>query len=202
MKSSIYLMRHGSCEDGRIFRGHWDSPLNPAGHQQMLLACPPLENFDAIISSPLSRCVSVAKELCNLNEDLHLEVDEGLKEIHFGDWEGRLVEKLMQEQQAQLENFWLDPVTHSPPNGETMENFNLRVCQSWKRILHKYKNQQVLIISHGGVIRCILANVLGMSLRPLSRLSVPHACISQIDVFHEAGKPDWPQLMRHGDTSR
>lgn len=198
MKSSIVLMRHGSCEGGQIFRGHWDSPLNAEGYQQMLAACPPLDNFDVIISSPLLRCLSVAQELQKLKRNLHLHVDEGLKEINFGDWEGCSVDTLMQQQRENLENFWQDPVTHSPPNGETMEHFNQRVCQSWQRILNEHKNQRILIISHGGVIRCILANVLGMSLRPLSRLSVPHACISHIDIFHEAGKADWPQLVSHG----
>lgn len=198
MKTSIRLLRHGICEGGNIFRGHWDSPLSSEGHQQMLAACAELQDIDVIISSPLQRCRQVAEELAQQYSNSDLLIEEGFKEINFGDWEGADIDALMESQQSQLEAFWSDPVSNSPPNGETMVDFNRRVCHAWHSILQQYQHKQILLISHGGVIRCILADVLGMSLRPLSRISVPHACLSQIDIFHEAGKPDWPQLIHHG----
>lgn len=198
MKTSIRLLRHGICEGGNIFRGHWDSPLSSEGHQQMLAACTELQDIDVIICSPLQRCRQVAEELAQQYSNSDLLIEEGLKEINFGDWEGANIDSLMKSQQSQLEAFWSDPVSNSPPNGETMADFNQRVCQAWHNILQQYQHKQILLITHGGVIRCILADVLGMSLRPLSRISVPHACLSQIDIFHEVGKPDWPQLISHG----
>ena len=134
MKTSIRLLRHGICEGGNIFRGHWDSPLSREGHQQMLAACAELQDIDVIISSPLQRCRQVAEELAQQYSNSDLLIEEGLKEINFGDWEGANIDALMESQQSQLEAFWSDPVSNSPPNGETMVDFNQRVCQAW----HKY----------------------------------------------------------------
>lgn len=195
--TTIDLLRHGHCEDGNIFRGHWDSALSAKGQQQMQEALNQHQGWQSISSSPLQRCSQFAQETSRtLGLGAHTDYDN-FKEISFGDWEGQVVAELMKTQNDQIEKFWADPQAHPPPNGETLEHFNARVVRQWRKLCTKHKQQHHLLISHGGVIRCILAEVLGMGLRPISRLSVPHACISRIQIFHEEGKTDWPQLIFH-----
>lgn len=195
--TTIDLLRHGHCDGGEIFRGHWDSALSAKGFEQMQKA---IENSDGwlnIYCSPSQRCLNFAKLTAETRNLSQCTASDNFREISFGDWEGRLVADVIKENPVGVENFWADPQSYPPPNGETIESFNERVVAQWGSLVSEHKNQHTLLISHGGVIRCILAHVLGMGLRPLSRLSVPHACISRIQIFHEAGKPDWPQLISH-----
>ena len=202
--TTIDLLRHGECEGGLIFRGHTDSPLNEKGWQQMQQAVanhpqrrdlhphPANSRWQNIISSPLQRCKGFAE---TLSEDVF--VNSQLQEISFGDWDGQLTDAIQQQNPKAVEAFWQNPADNTPPNGESLEDFHHRVTQAWQTITLQHKGKHSLIVTHGGVIRIILAHVLQMPLRPLSYLSVPHGCLTQIKIFHQAGRDDWPQLTFH-----
>ncbi|MCV6627651.1 MAG: histidine phosphatase family protein [Cellvibrionaceae bacterium] len=197
MSTRISLLRHGHCHGGNIFRGQTDSPLSDMGWQQLQTASASLEPVDQIICSPLRRCAEFAQQFARQNKIPSCNEDKRLMEIDFGRWEGQAVAAVQQREPERLQAFWDNPLTAPPPAGETMAELQQRVRQSWQQILQQGREQHSLIISHGGVIRCILAEVLGMSLAPASRLSVPHACLSRIDIYHQPGKTDWPQLIFH-----
>ena len=198
--TTIDLLRHGECEGGLIFRGHTDSPLSDLGWQQMqqAIAAYPQQatHWQQIISSPLQRCSAFAQQLSQ-SHNAALLLKPGLQEISFGDWDGCLTEQVQQQQPTAVSNFWQNPAEHTPPNGEPLTDFQQRVVHSWQQLVEQYRGQHSLVVSHGGVIRIILAHILQMPLRPLSYLSVPHACLTQIKIFHQAGSPDWPQLIFH-----
>lgn len=153
-------------------------------------------DWDLIISSPSKRCHDFAQQLSQ-RLNVPLEIEPALKEMFFGDWEGQEISAVQQSDPERLQQFWQDPVASPPPGGETMTGFFDRINSYWTELIARQQGKKCLLISHGGSIRCILASVLGMSLRPLSRLSVPHACLSRIDIFHQAGSDDWPQLSFH-----
>ena len=203
--TTIDLLRHGACEGGLIFRGSTDSPLTTAGRKQMHRAIterPDQTNkWQNIISSPLLRCHTFAQSLGNAYR-CPVDIEPALQEIHFGDWEGQLTEKVQQQYPKDVSDFWQNPVTNTPPNGETLSDFHDRVISAWDSITQQHKGQHSLIITHGGVIRIILAHLLQMPLRPLSFLSVPNACLSQIKIFHQEGSSDWPQLIYHQPLSQ
>lgn len=202
--TTIDLLRHGECEGGLIFRGHTDSALNKKGWQQMQQAIakhpqqrnhhphPPKDRWQTIISSPLQRCKAFAETLSD-----SVVIEPQLQEISFGDWDGYLTENIHQQSPQAVEKFWLEPAVNTPPNGETLHAFQQRIIKSWEGITQQQHGQHSLLVSHGGVIRIILAHILQMPLRPLSYLSVPHGCLTQIKIFHQAGSPDWPQLIFH-----
>lgn len=198
--TTIDLLRHGACEGGQIFRGSTNSALTELGRKQMHRAIterPDQTNkWQHIICSPLQRCESFAQ---SLGQAYHCPVhtETSLKEIYFGDWEGLLTDDVQQVSPDTVEAFWQDPVHNTPPNGESLTDFRDRVASIWLEMLKQYKGQHSLVVTHGGVIRVLLAQVLQMPLRPLSFLSVPHACLSQIKIFHREGSPDWPQLIYH-----
>lgn len=199
--SRIYLLRHGACEGGQIFRGRTDSALTTEGEAQMQRQLARLPALDRVISSPLARAAGSAQRYCELAQ-LPLCLEPAFAEIDFGHWEGRPVAEVQAESPAAVQNFWRDPLTHSPPGGETLTDFQARVRTGWQHWLAQGRGQRQLIVSHGGVIRLILAELLAMPLRPLSHIAVPHGCLSRIDIHHAAGQPDWPQLVYHGLTDR
>lgn len=177
----IDLLRHGEAEGGDRFRGSTDDALSTQGWTQMWAAvgadCP----WDGIVSSPLIRCADFARALAQ-RHGLPVTVDEQLREMHFGAWEGCRSAELLTTDAAALTHFWNDPINHTPPDGESFAHVQQRVCAAWDNILSRSTGRHVLIIAHGGPIRIILGHVLNMPPDALLRLELPCAALSRVRV--------------------
>lgn len=195
--TTIDILRHGHCDDGEIFRGRTDSELSVSGWQQMqnTIEGNSIRSWQVIISSPMQRCSQYAQQLAkNLNINCICIAD--FQEIDFGDWEGQSPRQLTSDS-GLLQSYWKAPHLITPPNGESLSDFHKRVGAAWQQLLLEQKGKKLLLVTHGGVIRSILAHCLNATLSSLQRFSVPHACISQIKIFHSDNEPDWLQLIHH-----
>ncbi|MCF6282146.1 MAG: histidine phosphatase family protein [Candidatus Polarisedimenticolaceae bacterium] len=184
--TTIDLIRHGMPEGGPRYRGWLDDPLSEEGWLQMSQALEGEQPWDQIISSSLIRCASFAQQL---GEKIARPVllEEGFREISFGAWEGRTAAEIFTETPEAISRFWRDPVNFPPPDGEALDQFAQRINNAWSDLTTRYSGQHILLVSHGGVIRMIIGQVLGMPLNNLFRLEVPMAAISQIRI--EDGLP-------------
>ncbi|MFN3580497.1 MAG: alpha-ribazole phosphatase family protein [Pseudomonas sp.] len=167
----IELLRHGETALAGTLRGSLDDDLTGDGWQQMQLACREPGTWTRIVSSPLRRCALFAQDL---GEQLNLPVslDPGLRELHFGDWEGRTPAELMPEFADLLADFWRDPYQCNAPGGEAMAAFEQRVLASIDRLAAGYADEHVLVITHGGVMRLLIARARGL----------PRADLLQVEV--------------------
>jgi len=87
--TTIDLIRHGEPEGGSLYRGNSiDDPLSEKGWSQMWAAVEESLEWEKIITSPLRRCRTFAEALAN-KHDLSVEVDDRLREVGFGNWEGQ-----------------------------------------------------------------------------------------------------------------
>lgn len=189
----VDLMRHGEPLGGVRFRGWVDDPLSATGWDQMRAAAGDACHWDAVVTSPLKRCAEFAAELAD-RHGLPLAVDDRFKEMGFGAWEGKTPAEVAQLDAVRLENFWRDPVAYSPPEGESLTAVRDRVAEGWQELLANHAGRRVLLVCHGGVIRLVLARVLGIPLPNLFRLHVPFASLSRIRV-EDMGESDLPQLV-------
>lgn len=180
---SVGLLRHGEVEGGSRFRGHTDDPLTPAGLAQMYAALADSDRWDRVISSPLIRCEEFASAFARQGS-LPLTFDTRLKEIHFGQWEGRSAAELMAEDPEALARFWRDPNAYLPPGGESLAHFQARVLDAWYDILSAYADQHILIVTHGGVIRVLLCHVFQVSVSRWHEFEVTHG---QLHAVHIGG---------------
>ncbi|GAB3094461.1 histidine phosphatase family protein [Aestuariicella hydrocarbonica] len=213
--TTLDFLRHGECQDTlhkgqkntdshAIFRGRTDSPLNETGWHQMNQAIQhwhtPLtevsHSWEKILSSPLKRCQTFAEQLAEFLK-LPVETRTALREIDFGDWDGQLIQTIEQQSPQALARFWQNPTQQTPPNGESLSDFHQRVIKAFDEIVQTQQNQHCLVVCHGGVIKSVMAHCLNMPLDSVHRLSIPHACMTQIQIFHQPGFPDWIQLTRH-----
>ena len=178
-QTQIDIIRHGEPEGGRRYRGSSiDDPLSKTGWQQMWDAVPEKPTWEHIISSPLSRCLKFTEALAD-TLSIDFSVDENLKEIGFGSWEGRTPEDIKNNDGNALENFLSDPVNHRPPGAEPLDNFANRVWKVYTTIIEQHRGQHVLVVAHAGVIRAISSKVLGMPLDDVySRLKIEYAAIA------------------------
>ncbi|MBY6101910.1 histidine phosphatase family protein [Marinobacter nauticus] len=178
----IDLIRHGEPEGGQMFRGSKDDPLSDTGWQQMIAAIAEGDQWDAIVSSPMQRCQHFAQQLADEHRiPLHIEKD--LREIGFGEWEGLTAGQIQERYGDHLNRFWQDPIAFRPPGGEAVTDFYQRTIDGFDRWQQTLAGKRVLVVCHGGVIRMVLANVLGIPLeRSFTGFAVPYACRSRIQV--------------------
>lgn len=170
----LELMRHGETEQGGGLRGSLDDQLTPVGWQQMREACPASGNWDRIISSPLQRCLRFAEELAT-RHGLALERVDELRELHFGEWEGRHPADLMLDQADALGRFWADPYAFTPPRGEPVVEFERRILLALEGLQDKYPGEHLLVITHAGVMRLLLARARGLPREALLQVEVGYA---------------------------
>lgn len=134
------------------------------------------QRFDFILTSPLQRCKLLAKRLSENSNIPCIELP-GFQEMNFGDYDGLAFERFADvfngskgknESQNQnneqnwqvLEKFWQDPANNTLPNAESLLAFKQRIDNSWQQLLTQYQGKRILLVTHGGVIRMILAHIL------------------------------------------
>lgn len=188
------VLRHGECQGGEIFRGATDVALSDAGWQQMRASAErAAAPWQRIVSSPLQRCRAFAEEL-SARLEIPLSVDPDWREMSFGQWEGQLREEVFAREAQAISAFYRDPVNCAPPQGEAGDVLQARVVEAYQRVLAEASGQHVLIVTHGGVIRALLAHVLGMPLQRMFTLDVPYACLSGLHHVERAG---FSRLLSH-----
>jgi alpha-ribazole phosphatase len=181
MTLRLDLLRHGETELGGGLRGSLDDALTEKGWQQMRTAVLKQGPWDRLVSSPLQRCARFADELAE-KLGLPVELDKDLQELHFGAWEGQSAAKLMETDAEALGLFWADPYSFTPPQGEPVAAFSARVLAAVARLQAAYAGERVLLISHGGVMRLLLAQARGLPREQLLNVEVGHGALFSLSV--------------------
>jgi alpha-ribazole phosphatase len=184
MTLRLDLLRHGETELGGGLRGSLDDALTSKGWEQMRTAVVGQGPWDRLISSPLQRCARFAEEL-GAKSGLPVVLDKDLQELHFGAWEGQSAAALMDTDAEALGLFWADPYAFTPPEGEPVADFSERVLAAVERLHAAYAGERILLISHGGVMRLLLAQARGLPREQLLNVEVGHGALFSLSV--EAG---------------
>lgn len=183
----IDLIRHGEPVGGRAYRGYnIDDPLSEKGWQQMWDAVGDSCPWQHIISSPLSRCHSFARSLAEDNQ-LSLTVEENFKEVGFGSWEGLTPDQIKANNLAEYEAFYRDPVNQRPAGAEPLDEFYSRVVGAYHKTVTDHAGQHILVVTHAGVIRAIIANTLHAAPKGMYRIKVENAGITRIRYHDQQG---------------
>jgi len=181
MSLRLDLLRHGETELGGGLRGSLDDALTANGWTQMRAAVVEGGPWDRIVSSPLQRCARFAAELGEqLNLSVHLDKD--LQELHFGAWEGQSAAALMETDAEALGLFWADPYGFTPPQGEPVSAFSARVLAAVARLQAAYAGERILLVSHGGVMRLLLAQARGLPREQLLNVEVGHGALFALTI--------------------
>jgi len=192
----VDLLRHGEPEGGERLRGSCDDALSPNGWAQMYRAVGTSPPWERIVSSPLRRCSAFARELA-ARHGLPLVLDDRLREMHFGDWDGRATAELLRREPDRVSRFWHDPVANPPPGAEPFGRFRDRVLDAWASLSAQSSQSHHLIILHGGPMRAILGHVLELRPHTLARLEAPHAAISRIRLSIDSAGQVATSLVFH-----
>jgi len=200
-ESILYLLRHGEIATPGILAGKTDIGLSEFGAKQLSLITNSLKHIDRCISSPLIRCHHSASVYCQKN-NLSLEVESKLKEMNFGDWDGKTYQSLWelddQSTTSAIGDFWQKPWQNKPPNGESMTSFTGRIDHWWKSFCDESESKNTLVFTHAGVIKHLLARVLNLPIPGTSHMDsieVPYACLIKISLYRDESGKVWSKLV-------
>ena len=155
---TVTLLRHGDIDAAGRLVGHTDHPLTGPGWQQMQAAWQALSEggppIDAVASSDLVRCAAFARTLPHA-----VEPAACWREAGFGHWDNSLT--------SGLPPGWADDYAAgrlTPPGGESMAAFASRVREAWQHWQSRTAGAtHRVLVTHGGVIRLLLADTFGWS---------------------------------------
>jgi broad specificity phosphatase PhoE len=179
---NLYLIRHGQTEFSREnrFCGSSDPPLTPAGQAMADAFATAYAStaWDAIYTSPLLRSRQTADALAQ-RTGVTPVVEDGLKEIAYGDWEGLAVDEV-RARWADAYAYWAEDVaSRGAPGGETAFHVAARAMRVVEAIRTRHASGNVLIVSHKATLRIITCALLGMDVRLFrERIAQPVAAVT------------------------
>ncbi|KAB3524952.1 histidine phosphatase family protein [Alkaliphilus serpentinus] len=197
--SKIILVRHGETmwnTEGRT-QGRKDSSLTEKGLKQAFYLGQRLkrENIDVMYTSPLKRAKSTAEIIGNI---INIEpiLEAGLAELGFGAWEGLTVKEIQEGYPDTLKAWHTAPHTAIIPEGEGLETGQARVSTSINEIIKESEGKNILLVSHGSIIKLYLLYFLNMDLADYYRLRLDNCSINIIEF-----KTRGPVLIKYNDVS-
>jgi broad specificity phosphatase PhoE len=197
---TLHMVRHGDTAQAAegIFCGDLDPPLLPSGLQQAECVARAVRSLglSAIYCSPKQRTRMTVQPIARVC-DLRPTIEDGLREIAYGTWEGRFEADVRRDDAESYGAWSADPALVAPPGGESAFAIAARALPVVLLARKEHPKGHVLLVSHKATIRVIVCALLGMPLgRYRSHVACPTAPLTSFE-FGERG----PLLTRLGDTS-
>ncbi len=183
----LILIRHGEStwNQERRIQGNLDPGLSDRGEAQAALLAARLKGrpFAGLHTSTLRRALETA---AILSEALGLlsQPADGLREIKLGAWEGKTTAEIRTEWGDAYDRWLHLPLDASaPPGGEPLPTFQQRAVSALEQIRTAQLDGDLLVVTHGGVIKAYLCHILGLDLNRLFRLKVDNTALTEIVVI-------------------
>jgi probable phosphomutase (TIGR03848 family) len=197
--TTVLLVRHGlTATTGHVLTG-WTPgiPLDDRGRAQAVALAARLAplRLDAIVSSPLERCVQTAAAIAGGRDAQQVVIDDRVGECRYGDWTGQPLRKLSRERLWRVVQAHPSGVTFPGPDGESMPDVQHRAVaavRDWNARLGP--DATYLVCSHGDVIKAIVADSLGLHLDQYQRIQADPCSLTVIRYT-----PLRPFLVRMND---
>ncbi len=185
----IHLVRHAEtiwhCEDR--YAGHSDIGLTQNGFEQAnrLKEWSKNQKIDAIYTSALQRSILTAQPTATAL-DIEAQVDARLNEVNFGAIEGLTKSEFRSKFPETWQEFQLHPANTKFPKGETGEEALKRLLKSISNIISVDEYSEVLIVSHGTIIRLLLTYLLSKDLNQYRKIFpiIENVGITTISLKH------------------
>ena len=175
----MYLVRHTEtiCEKG-ICYGQSDVNIAEPFDEIFHRIISELPSKAVIFSSPLKRCVILAKHIQKNINIISYQEDERLKEMNFGDWELKNWNEIAPEE---LNPWMADFVNIKVTNGESFTELHERVGDFLSNEFSKIK-EPVIIVTHAGIIRSILCHQTSLPLKDAFKNKVDFGEVIRIQL--------------------
>ena len=184
----ILICRHGETDlnvQGRL-QGSLETSINAHGREQARLVGKALmgENFDRVFCSPQRRCRETLDEIMKSSPGMKVEYRDELREISLGKYAGldrhEIEEKFPGDWGERVDNKY--EFVHE--GGESYKQvYEKRVKPLLKEFREKYSSRKILVLTHGGVCRVLLGDLLGLAPKEKMDIELPNDCIYYVDYL-------------------
>jgi probable phosphoglycerate mutase len=204
MTTQVLFIRHGETDWNRIKRiqGHIDIPLATTGIAQagqlarrLLRESKAGARLDAVYCSDLLRAQQTAKPFANAL-GLSLNLNEGLRERWYGDFQGHDSEEIRAKYPAEYAVWQSHDPDFAPPGGESQRAFSQRVLRAVEPIVKAHPDGRIACVAHGGVLDCIYRFVRGIALDAPRDWPLLNSSINVVDFKSAQAK-----LVSWGDVA-
>ncbi|OAT34047.1 alpha-ribazole-5'-phosphate phosphatase [Buttiauxella brennerae ATCC 51605] len=181
----LWLVRHGQTQanvDG-LYSGISETPLTEQGVAQAVAVGNMLGQvaFEKVLCSKLGRAQHTT-QLILQQRQIPVVTEARLNEMNFGDWEMRHhrdLQRLDAENYAAWCNDWQNVI---PKNGEGFQIFSQRVSEFAKALSSQTEAENILIVSHQGVLSLLIATLLNMPPASLWHFIIEQGAWSYIEI--------------------
>lgn len=179
--TTFYLLRHAHSQansEGILAGQLADVHLSQIGRKQAAALSTIGLTFDLVISSPLERCMETVQPLMKKIRKPIVQ-DSSFIEMNYGEWSGKKLKSLARKRD------WIKVKTRPSrfmfPNGESFSTAEIRVVKGLNRLSRKYPKKNILLVSHGDIIKMAVNATLELPLDRFQRIIVDPASISVIE---------------------
>lgn len=187
----MHLIRHGQTNwnEERRVQGQSESKLTALGIEQAQTLGQKLRqiSFDKLYCSSSRRTRETAEHAFVHHSKPIIYLDS-LREIVMGTWEGRLYVDIEQEDPDSFRHFWHEPHLFNVPGAETFYDLQRRAMATVEEIAGSSLGQRVGVISHGALIKSILAKIEQLPMNQLWKPPHMHNCAHNIIEMHKSGE--------------
>ena len=182
--TTVLLVRHGrTTANGAGVLAGWTEGvgLDDTGRTQVAalagrLAAVPLA---AVVTSPLQRCLETTELMLEGHAPVDRHVDERIGEVRYGDWTGGELKKLAKDPLWKVVQSHPSAMTFPGEGGEAMRDMQGRAVTAVREWNDRLGEDAVyVVVSHGDVIKAVLADALGMHFDQFQRLVVDPSSVS------------------------
>jgi len=162
-------------------QGSTDIDLSDFGKEQALKLVDVinLDNIGSIYSSDKLRTKFLAERLA-AKYHLDLRIDDELREVNVGDWAGSTWDEIKVNYADFLTEWFKDNENIPMPGGESYKQLLNRVLTALNKAVES-TDQDIIVVTHGAVIRALVCHVLGMELKSRSRFDVDNGSITCLE---------------------
>ncbi len=192
----LLLVRHGETDWNRQkrFQGQIDVPLNDTGCVQSQQAAEFLKSvpIQAAVTSPMLRPKKTAEVILQYHPDVQLELEDNLREISHGLWEGKLETEIEASYPGMLQQWQNSPETVQMPEGENLQQVWERAIAAWDSIVQAAYQREpgiTLVVAHDAINKAILCYVLGLGPDHFWNFKQGNGAVSVIDYSQRSEKP-------------
>lgn len=189
----LCIVRHGETDwnAGRRIQGQTDVPLSAVGHAQARATGNALkdEGFVAIYSSDLARARQTAEATAHLAPHsahhstlVPLQLDAGLRERHYGVFQGLTYEEAAQRHPADYARHKARDPHFAPAGGENLVDLATRIGATCDKIVRRHAGRAAVLFTHGGVLDILYRRAAGQPLDTPRDFAIPNCGINWFEV--------------------
>ncbi|HWL65786.1 MAG TPA: MSMEG_4193 family putative phosphomutase [Actinomycetota bacterium] len=181
--TTLWLVRHAvTSHTGKKLSGWLEGiDLSEEGHQQAEAAAEVLAKIplEAVYASPLERTVQTARAIARTHR-LSVRVARDLGEVQYGKWTNRSMKVLARTKLWTKVQQW--PSGARFPDGESLREVQARAIVAVEQLVEEHPRQHICCVSHGDVIRLLMAHYLGVHMDLFQRIAIAPGAISSVAI--------------------